>query len=118
MLNLFLFVFFVLRISRPFNVAVFLPRYYPGVQSDPEGALWRDPPNYWEQIVYPAYLDAHRDLFEGGDVQRGKPTGNKLEDLVVIEGLEMSMGDMVELCCRILLSEAKEKGGSRTVGSD
>ncbi|EDR08894.1 uncharacterized protein LACBIDRAFT_161970, partial [Laccaria bicolor S238N-H82] len=28
------------------------------------GTLWRDPPHYWEEIVYPAYLEAHKDVFE------------------------------------------------------
>jgi nicotinamide/nicotinate riboside kinase len=61
--------------------------------------------------VYPAYLEAHRELFEGGDVHHGQPTGDKVENLVLIETLEMSMGDMVELCCKNLLKEAKVKGG-------
>jgi hypothetical protein len=71
------------------------------VQSDPEGTLWRDPPNYWEQIVYPAYLDAHYEMFEDGDVERGRP-GNKVQGLVLLESLEMEMVDAVETCCEVL----------------
>jgi len=26
--------------------------------------MWRDPPNYFEGLVWPAYVDAHRALFE------------------------------------------------------
>jgi nicotinamide/nicotinate riboside kinase len=72
-----------------------------GVQSDPEGTLWRDPPHYWENIVYPAYIDANRDVFEGGDVERGKPSG-KVERLVLLESLEMSMGDAVSRSCEVI----------------
>ena len=28
-----------------------------------EGWFWKDPPGYFEQLVYPAYLDAHRGMF-------------------------------------------------------
>ncbi|CAE6357774.1 unnamed protein product [Rhizoctonia solani] len=46
--------------------------YHTAVQSDgSEGSLWRDPPNYWEQIVYPAYSRAHKHLFKDEDVEKG-----------------------------------------------
>jgi hypothetical protein len=79
-----------------------------GVQSDPEGSLWRDPPHYWEQIVYPAYIEAHSEIFEGGDVENGNPTGHKVENLILIQGLEMEMSDVVENCCSTLLEQAKK----------
>ena len=28
-----------------------------------EGQFWKDPPGYFEQLVYPAYADAHRAMF-------------------------------------------------------
>jgi len=80
--------------------------YHTAVQSDPEGALWRDPPNYWEQIVYPAYVKAHKDMFEDGDVENGKQTGEKVPGVVIMEpvkkGEEMSMDDMVRRSCEVL----------------
>ena len=70
-----------------------------GVQSDMiEGTLWRDPPHYWEQIVYPAYLDAHRDLFQDGDVEAGEPSSN-VPGLMMLESLKMDMDTLVERCC-------------------
>jgi len=63
--------------------------------------LWRDPPRYWEDIVYPAYLDAHRDVFVDGDVEHGEPT-NKIEGLVLLESLDISMSEAVERCCGML----------------
>nr|GAT57771.1 fumarate reductase [Mycena chlorophos] len=64
-----------------------------------EGALWQDPPNYWEQIVYPAYVDATRDVFEGGDVEAGAPTA-KVEGLVLLE--KMTMAEAVKTSCEVL----------------
>jgi nicotinamide/nicotinate riboside kinase len=73
-----------------------------GVQSDPEGALWRDPPNYWEQIVWPAYVKAHSSILEGADMDTAEPSG-KVKDLVLIEGTKQSMGEMVEEVCKRLV---------------
>ncbi|KAJ3490933.1 hypothetical protein NLI96_g1063 [Meripilus lineatus] len=67
-----------------------------------EGALWRDPPEYWEQIVWPAYRSAHVDMLENSDIERGKSNG-KVAGLIVIEGLELSMGEMVNLVCERLV---------------
>jgi len=72
--------------------------FKPGVQSDPEGALWRDPPGYWDDIVYPAYVDAFKDVFAAGDVEHGAPT-DKVGRLVLLESLQMTMGEAVERCC-------------------
>ena len=77
-----------------------------GVQTDYiEGALWRDPPHYWEQIVWPAYVAAHQDIVEKGDVERGESNG-RVSGLVIIEGLEMSMSEMVEQVCGRVLAVA------------
>ncbi|GLB37326.1 putative P-loop containing nucleoside triphosphate hydrolase protein [Lyophyllum shimeji] len=72
-----------------------------------EGALWRDPPGYWEQIVYPAYVDAHRDMFTDGDVEAGMP-GDKVEGLMVLEPLQMDMGEEVSRVCRVLEETARK----------
>ncbi|KAI0076154.1 P-loop containing nucleoside triphosphate hydrolase protein [Panus rudis PR-1116 ss-1] len=77
--------------------------YHTAVQSDMlEGALWRDPPHYWEQIVWPAYVAAHKDIFENGDVEHGKPNG-KVPGLLVFDALETSVNDMIEKVCEILV---------------
>lgn len=77
-----------------------------GVQSDYlEGALWRDPPHYWEQIVWPAYVAAHKDIVENGDVEHGQ-SNERVKGLLIIEGLEMSMSDTIEKVCSRLLAVA------------
>ncbi|KIJ08519.1 hypothetical protein PAXINDRAFT_18358 [Paxillus involutus ATCC 200175] len=78
------------------------------VQSDPGGTLWHDPPMYWEQIVYPTYVEAHQDMFEHGDVENGKLTGEKeVTGAVMMEpvkkGEEMTMDDMVRRSCEVLV---------------
>ena len=71
------------------------------------GNLWQDPPHYWEQIVHPAYVGAHSELFEDGDVENGKASGQKVRNLELIESLEMGTSDLVEKCCKILVEHAK-----------
>lgn len=51
--------------------------------------------------MYPAYVEAHRDVFEGGDVEDGASTG-KVVGLVLLESLEMPIGDMVNRSCEVV----------------
>lgn len=37
-----------------------------------DGLTWRDPPEYWDQIIWPAYLLAHRHMFQDGMVESGE----------------------------------------------
>lgn len=85
----------------------FEPSSSHGVQTDPEGSLWRDPTGYFENIVYPAYVDAHRDMFENGDVEGGKQTG-KIDGLVPIDMLHVTMDEAVDQCCTVI----REKVGA------
>ncbi|KAG5350493.1 hypothetical protein C0989_010800 [Termitomyces sp. Mn162] len=90
--------------------------YHTAVQSDPEGSLWRDPPGYWEQIVYPAYVDAHRDVFIGGDVEKGLP-GEKVKGMMVINSMDLSMSEAVSQVCGVLEGIGIQKPGMMSVGS-
>lgn len=69
-----------------------------GVQSDPEGELWRDPPNYWEQIVWPAYVEAHKHAFENGNWESGASSG-EIEGLLIIDEIEAGMTRAVNEVC-------------------
>jgi len=73
--------------------------YHTAVQSDPEGLMWKDPPYYWDQIVWPAYLYANKHLFVNEDVERGQI--KKEEGLVLLEGGggEKGMEEMVNRTC-------------------
>ncbi|KAH7339636.1 P-loop containing nucleoside triphosphate hydrolase protein [Rhizoctonia solani] len=77
-----------------------------------EGALWRDPPHYWEQIVYPAYVNAHKHLFKGEDVEKGELTPEYANALLLLRGegygdQTLGMGQMVEASARRILAVSK-----------
>ncbi|KAF9261949.1 P-loop containing nucleoside triphosphate hydrolase protein [Marasmius fiardii PR-910] len=61
----------------------------------PEGDVWRDPPEYWARVVWPAYVRAHKHMFEGDDVARGNLSG-KVKKLILFESTEAKMEDMVD----------------------
>ncbi|CCA74079.1 related to NRK1-Nicotinamide riboside kinase [Serendipita indica DSM 11827] len=44
--------------------------YHTAVQFSSEGSLWQDPPGYWDDIVWPAYLKAHKPHFHRRQRQR------------------------------------------------
>ncbi|KAG9007551.1 ribosylnicotinamide kinase [Tulasnella sp. JGI-2019a] len=67
-----------------------------------DGSLWRDPPNYWEQIVWPSYVRAHQGIFEGGDVEHGESNG-KVRDLVVLHGETLTMTELFEKACEKII---------------
>jgi len=51
--------------------------------------------------VYPAYLDANRDVFENGDVESGAPS-QKVDGLVLLEPLTMTVADAVSRSCEVI----------------
>lgn len=65
----------------------------------------QDPPRYWEEIVWPAYLASHRSLFVGGDVQQGEIDSKVIEGVVIIEAGQMSMDEMVNFACEVMYSQ-------------
>jgi nicotinamide/nicotinate riboside kinase len=62
------------------------------------GGVWTDPPNYFEQIVYPAYVKAHEHIFENGDVENGKVKSEGLHVLQPLEGKEEMTKCFKESC--------------------
>lgn len=75
------------------------------MQSDPEGTLWRDPPHYWEQIVYPAYVKAHAHLFVSGDLENGplEPEAQEKRRIELLEADKMSMAELLDATCSAIL---------------
>ncbi|KAI6017556.1 hypothetical protein PISMIDRAFT_678292 [Pisolithus microcarpus 441] len=66
-----------------------------------DGSGWlRDPPLYWEHIAWPAYVAAHKDMFENGDVESGRPAGDRTRGMVVLENEKMSTTEVVDRCCK------------------
>lgn len=55
--------------------------------------FWKDPPGYVDKIVWPNYVEAHKWLFEDGDVE-----GLKLDEGVLREyGILVQMGRGVDV---------------------
>lgn len=77
------------------------------MHSHPTETSWQDPPGYWEDIIYPAFLDAHKDIFVDGDVEHGQLT-SAVSGLILIESMEISMSDAVEKCCSVLKEMAEK----------
>lgn len=46
--------------------------------------FWKDPPGYVDRVVWPNYVDAHRWLFAGGDVERGELDWDVLREKQVL----------------------------------
>ncbi|KAI0258171.1 hypothetical protein BC834DRAFT_975410 [Gloeopeniophorella convolvens] len=76
-----------------------------------EGSFWRDPPGYFDQLVYPAYVDAHKAIFSDADVEKGSPV---LPGLVLIEPLQMGMDDIVTRCCEELVAVLRNSTATET----
>lgn len=89
------------------------------MQSDPEGLLWKDPPHYWERIVYPAYIKAHSHLFIDANVETGSLTPSAAEQgIVLLEASGMSMAELLDATCRAVMEALVGEGGEDVVGDE
>lgn len=69
------------------------------------GDVWVDPPNYFEQVVYPAYVKAHSHMFQES-VEKG-PLKADWEDVKVLcpgDG-EEGMTECLQASCEYILSQ-------------
>lgn len=75
------------------------------------GEVWQDPPFYFDQIVWPAYLEAHAGMFECGDPEHGKaiapqndeaPDGGALQHLIVLEGESCTKPQLALAACNVI----------------
>lgn len=67
-------------------------------------ALVQDPPGYFENVVWPGYVEAHKAMFENGDVEQGRliqPSeetqgdGVSVNKVVLFEVESVSLDDIV-----------------------
>lgn len=66
-----------------------------------DASFWKDPPGCFENVVWPAYEEAHRKLFEGGDVDKGPL--RTYAGMTLLETDKTDMAGMVETACRSIL---------------
>lgn len=78
------------------------------------GGVWVDPPNYFTNIVYPAYVKAHAEMFESGDVENGQLATaweDRVEVLRPLEGAE-EMTKAFESSCEAICQAVREGKGT------
>lgn len=81
----------------------------------------QDPPLYFDEILWPSHLKAHSQLFEGGDVEHGKPaqraTAGEVDSssppITVIEaqdkeGKARQLDEMIDEGCQVLLKALQD----------
>lgn len=78
-----------------------------------DGEVWEDPPFYFDEIVWPAYVEAHGRMFERGDVEHGAlvktatddtPDGGPVKDLVLLEAESYTKEEACRIACQNILS--------------
>lgn len=78
-----------------------------------DGEVWEDPPFYFDEIVWPSYLEANAGIFEQGDVENGKalvPThddaadGGPVQYLAVVEAESSTKQEVASHACNVILS--------------
>lgn len=76
--------------------------------------MLQDPPGYFEHVIWPGYVEAHKRLFVNEDVEHGKliqPSkevpgdGSPVKDLVLFEAESVTLQDIVDVAAK-----AVEKG--------
>lgn len=74
-----------------------------------DGTVWEDPPFYFDEILWPAYLEAHRGMFTGGDVENGAPAvgsndrdGGPVPHLVLLDGEKRKPEQLVDDACEAI----------------
>ncbi|RSH86213.1 ribosylnicotinamide kinase [Apiotrichum porosum] len=75
------------------------------------GGVWTDPPGYFDNIVYPAYVKAHASVMSGGDVENGTVTTADITVLAPGEG-EGEMTRVLGEACAVLVAAANAGVGS------
>ncbi|PWN38400.1 P-loop containing nucleoside triphosphate hydrolase protein [Meira miltonrushii] len=70
-----------------------------------ENTVWQDPPGYFEHVIWPGYVQAHKNMFVNEDIEHGslvdvkedQPTdGAPVKNLLLIEGQGTHINDVVK----------------------
>ena len=60
-----------------------------------------------DDIVWPAYLKAHRPLFKAGDVERGHFDDSVISGVELLEASNLSMDEILDKACDTIWSYVK-----------
>lgn len=76
--------------------------------------FWKDPPGYVDKIVWPNYAEAHKWLFEGGNVEGRLDEGVLKREGISAQGergLDVDMETTLEWAVELLLRELERIAG-------
>ncbi|WFD32966.1 FACT complex subunit [Malassezia sp. CBS 17886] len=77
-----------------------------------DGEVWEDPPFYFDEIVWPAFREAHAGMFVDGDVERGAPVrtpcatprdGGPVPDVVLVEAEHCPAAVVTDKVCEAVM---------------
>ncbi|RPA97127.1 P-loop containing nucleoside triphosphate hydrolase protein [Choiromyces venosus 120613-1] len=105
------------RVMRVLDVKIFLRGRGEALRKRREGrnvyatveGYWQDPPGYWDQIVWPNYLKAHKHLFVNGDVE-GELDGEVISSLGIHSpGIDWSISEILPWAVDLIIAEMKKR---------
>lgn len=73
-----------------------------------DDSFWKDPPGIFENVVWPAYMKAHKHLFEDGDVEQGRPLPG--QKLTLLEAQQLDMSGLFDGACAAIMQRIESSG--------
>lgn len=82
------------------------------------GGVWEDPPNYFDNIVYPAYVTAHAGVFQDDDVENGAVNPSSGVMLIDLPEGEEGMTKALREACATIEAAAEDGRGAVVPGAE
>ncbi|KAK9390839.1 P-loop containing nucleoside triphosphate hydrolase protein [Lipomyces mesembrius] len=70
--------------------------------------FWVDPPGYFENIVWPGYVKAHKHLFEGEDLEGPLAPYAIQQDIRTASAIDSHMKDMLKWALEVVAEKVRE----------
>ncbi|KAK9362499.1 P-loop containing nucleoside triphosphate hydrolase protein [Lipomyces starkeyi] len=70
--------------------------------------FWVDPPGYFENIVWPGYVKAHKHLFEGEDLEGPLAPYTIQQDIRTASAIDSHMKDMLKWALEVVAEKVRE----------
>ncbi|KAK9368363.1 P-loop containing nucleoside triphosphate hydrolase protein [Lipomyces kononenkoae] len=70
--------------------------------------FWVDPPGYFDNIVWPGYVNAHKHLFEGEDIEGPLAPYAIQQDIRTASAIDLHMRDMLKWALDVIAEKFKK----------
>ncbi|KAK9465588.1 P-loop containing nucleoside triphosphate hydrolase protein [Lipomyces arxii] len=70
--------------------------------------FWQDPPGYFEKIVWPGYVKAHKHLFVNGDMNGDLTEAAKAQDIRTASAIDLHMSDLLRWALKTISQEVNK----------